>query len=98
MGATRSTVTGTARCWSSQTWVMPIFSPTIAFVATVGGPSVQSATTADGHWTRCRSGTLARKRSAGNPSGALDQLCPEVPGGLTRRALEDVEKMLLGLR
>jgi len=27
-------VTGMARFWSSQTWVMPTFSPTIALAAT----------------------------------------------------------------
>src|SRR3546814_3045509 len=32
-GLTRRTVTGTTRLSSSQTWVMPTFSPTIAFVA-----------------------------------------------------------------
>src|SRR5580693_1060408 len=33
-GLTRTTVTGMARFWASQTWVMPTFSPTIALVAT----------------------------------------------------------------
>src|SRR5487761_2072171 len=33
-GLTRTTVTGIARLRSSQTWVMPTFSPTIALVAT----------------------------------------------------------------
>src|SRR5262245_31368576 len=32
-GATRSTVTGMTRLSSPHTWVMPTFSPTIAFVA-----------------------------------------------------------------
>src|SRR5436190_9383802 len=35
-GATLTRVTGTARLRSSQTWVMPTFSPTIAFVAICG--------------------------------------------------------------
>src|SRR5438105_1392120 len=29
-------VTGTSRCWSSHTWVMPTFSPTIALLAMAG--------------------------------------------------------------
>src|SRR5690606_29420616 len=35
-GATLTTVTGTTRFSSSHTWVMPTFSPTIAFVAMAG--------------------------------------------------------------
>ena len=34
-GFTRTTVTGMARFWSSQTWVMPTFSPTMALLVTL---------------------------------------------------------------
>src|SRR5450631_2322806 len=43
-----------ARCWSSQIWVIPTFSPTIALVATGASPSRFSALVDAG---RRRSGT-----------------------------------------
>ena len=83
MGATRTTVTGTARCWSSQTCVMPTFSPTIALVATVGRSfrSLRPARSNGRQSPRKRSGKLARQRSARRPERSAYRLCPKVPTG-----------------
>src|SRR5580765_1854478 len=72
-GRTLSTVTGMTRFWSSHTWVMPTFSPTIAFVAialdslSVGGGPVSVSFTP----------TLR----TGGPAERLVQLCRAVPAG-----------------
>ena len=64
-----------ARFWSSQIWVMPTFSPTIALDGTAGSFS--------GSWRGAhREIGLTRGRSArSDPSGALDRV---VPRGLRR--------------
>ena len=45
---------------------------------------------------RKRNGTLARQRSARDPSGALTRLCPKVPVGMARQALEGRRKVAVG--
>ena len=86
-GAIFRTVTGMARLFSSQTWVMPTFSPTIALVATVDG-SLPSSCWSGRHvaarlvwfFGAVTGARFACQRSAReDPSGALARFCPEVP-------------------
>src|SRR6202167_1955965 len=93
MGATRTTVTGTARCWSSQTCVMPTFSPTIALVATVGrsfrsiGRHARTGTKPAEAQRQARTPTLRPKTRAERLL-----VVPQGPHRHIRRALRDVKK------
>jgi hypothetical protein len=72
-------VTGMARFWSSQTWVMPTFSPTIALVAIVL-PELGEVV------PRGRSARAKRARRS------EDRLCLGVPGSATEDVDWTVER------
>src|SRR5205807_9279303 len=82
IGATFTRVTGTARLRSSQIWVMPTFSPTIALVA-ICGPAASLCREVRSEPLLLRANAVdrpARGSSAWTePGGALSELCRGVP-------------------